>query len=113
MSLKDQLEADIHLFFENIEKQDRQDKHKTLRILLEKYAHITTASCSLDKSDFDTVRNEAHRFYVDKSFPKFLGSKRREIHSTENNILAIIEGTIIMLNSHDCLKKIPKFDYRD
>lgn len=113
MSLKDQLEVDIHLFFENIETQDPTSRAKTLRQLIDKYAHLSTAPCILDKYDFNAVKEAAHNFYTRSAFPKKIGSNRQEICAIEANVLAIIEGTITVLNGKDCLKKIAKFDYRD
>ena len=113
MSLKDQLESDVYTFFENIEKQDPEDRRKTLRALLEKYAHISTTPCVLNKHDFNMVKDVAHRFFVNSAFPKRICSNRSEVHSSEGNVLAIIEGTIAMLNHNDCFKRLPKFDYRD
>jgi hypothetical protein len=113
MSLKDQLESDIYTFFDNIEKQDPEDRKKTLKALLEKYAHISTVPCVLTKTDFDVVKDIAHNFFVKSAFPKQIGPNRREVHSSEGNVLAIIEGTISMLNSNDCFKRLPRFDYRD
>jgi len=113
MSHKDQLDSDIAAFFENIASQSTEDKKKTLRQLIEKYAHLSAAPCILDKNDFATVKEAAHNFWMRSAFPKKIGSNRQEICSSESNVLAIIEGTITMLNSKDCLKKIAKFDYRD
>lgn len=113
MSIKDQLEADIHAFFENIEKQLPESKVKTLRLLIDKYAHLSSTPVLLDKNDFEMIKSNAHRFFVDSSFPKKVGSNKREIGSDEANVLSIIEGTITMLNGRECFRKLPKFDYRD
>lgn len=113
MSLQDQLEADIAAFFENIEKQLPEAKKRTLKLLIDKYAHLMSTPVLLDKHDFDMIKDHAHKFFVSSGFPKKLGSNRREISGGEANILSIIEGTITVLNGKDCLKKLPKFDYRD
>jgi hypothetical protein len=113
MSLKQDLDADILAFFEQIEKQTDEGKRKSLKLFMEKYLHLTTTDCLLDKHDFEMVKDHAHRFYVNSAFPKKIGNNRREISSHEANVLAIIEGTIQVLNGRDCLKKIAKFDYRD
>jgi hypothetical protein len=113
MSLKQDLEADILQFFEQTEKLTVGDKRKALKILMEKYIHLSTADCLLDKHDFEMIKDHAHRFYINSAFPKKVGSNRREISSYEANALAIIEGTIQVLNGKDCLKKLAKFDYRD
>lgn len=113
MSLKDQLESDILIFFTNIEKQLPSDKNKTLRLLIEKYIHLYTVNVLLDKEDFEKVKDYAHRFLIDSAFPKYLGNKRREVSASEAQILSVIEGTIAVLNSKECFKKLPRFDYKD
>lgn len=113
MSLKDQLESDILLFFHNIEKQLPSDQHKALKTLIEKYAHLSMTNAVLDKEDFEKVKDHAREFLVKSSFPKYLGNKKTEVSSSEANVLSIIEGTIIVLNSKECFKKLPRFDYRD
>jgi len=112
MSIKEQLNADIHAFFENTEKQLPEYRRKTLLMLIEKYAHLTSTPLLLDKRDFDMIRGYAHTFFINSTFPKFVGDNRREIDQYEANMLSIIEGTIHLLNSKECFKKMPQFDYR-
>ena len=113
MSINDQLEADISAFFENIEKQLPDSRKKTLKLLIDKYAHLLSTPVLLDRHDFDMIKDAGTKFYVNSAFPKKVGSKRREISSTEANVLAIVEGTISVLNGKECFRKLPKFDYRD
>lgn len=113
MSVNDNLDSDISEFFENIEKQLPEARRKTLKLLIDKYAHLNSTPVLLDKHDFDMIKDAAHKFFVQSAFPKRVGSNRREIGNYESNILSIIEGTIQVLNGKDCLKKLPKFDYRD
>ena len=113
MSIRDQLDMDIQAFFNNIEAQLPEARKKTLLMLIDKYTHLFTTPVLLDKNDFEMVKNFAHTFIMDKSFPKKIGPNKREISISEARILSIIEGTITMLNSKECLKKFPKFDYRD
>lgn len=112
MSIQDQLEADIHAFFENIERQLPEGKRKTLRMLIDKYAHLFSTPVMLDKHDFDMVRSHAHTFFINSTFPKFVGDSRREIDQYEASMLSIIEGTITVLNNKECFKKMPRFDYK-
>lgn len=112
MSIKDQLDTDIADFFRNIEGQLPEAQKKTLKLLIDKYAHLYSTPVMLDKGDFDTVRSLAHSFFINSGFPKYIGSKRREVTQYDANVLSIIEGTIGMLNSKECFKKLPKFDYR-
>lgn len=113
MSKSYDIDADIHAFFDQIDGQTPEGKRKTLKLLIDKYAHLMSTPCLLDKHDFDMVKSHAHTFFVNSAFPKKVGSNRREISSYEANVLSIIEGTIAVLNGKDCLKKLAKFDYRD
>lgn len=113
MSVNDNLDSDIYEFFENIEKQLPEARRRTLKLLIDKYAHLNSTPALLDKYDFDMIKDAAHKFFVSSAFPKKIGSNRREISGSDTNILSIIEGTIQVLNGKDCLKKLPKFDYRD
>lgn len=113
MNNNDRLDADIAEFFENIEKQLPEARKKTLKLLIDKYAHLMSTPVLLDKYDFEMIKDHAHHFFVNSAFPKKVGSNRREITSYEANVLALIEGTISVLNSKECFKKLPKFDYRD
>lgn len=113
MSIKEQLEEDVAAFFRNIEGQLPESKKKTLMHLIDKYAHLFSAPILLTKHDFEMVKDHARRFLIDSAFPKKIGSNRQEVHPSEANILSIIEGTITVLNGKECLRKLPKFDYRD
>lgn len=113
MSFKDQLETDVYAFFKNIASQTPEDQRKTLRQLIEKYAHLSSAECILNKDDFRSVKEHAHNFYMASAFPEKISGNRDVIEPHEANILSIIEGTIHLLNTKDCFKKTPKFDYRD
>jgi hypothetical protein len=113
MSALNDLESDIHAFFEQIEKQTPEGKRKTLKLLVDKYTHLLSTPILLDKHDFEMIKDSAHRFFLDSAFPKKVGLKKREIGTHEANVLSIIEGTISVLNGKDCFKKLPKFDYQD
>lgn len=113
MSMKDQLDTDVEAFFANIKGQLPESQRKTLKLLIDKYAHLYSTPILIDKHDFDMIRDHAHNFLVKSSFPKIVGSSRREISTYEANVLSIIEGTIIVLNNRECFRKLPKFDYRD
>jgi hypothetical protein len=112
MSIKDQLDEDIHSFFENIKTQLPETQRKTLLQLVDKYTHLLSTPVLLDKNDFDMIKSHALAFFVDSSFPKVVGSNKREISASEANVLSIVEGTIAVLGSKECFKKSPRFDYR-
>ena len=113
MNIKDQLDSDIAAFFENIKGQLPEGQKKTLRLLIEKYAHLFSTPTLLDKNDFNMIKSHANTFFINSNFPKKVGSDRREISQYEANVLSIIEGTITVLNSKECFNRLPKFDYRD
>ena len=122
MSINDQLEEDIHAFFENVDKQLPDARKKTLRQLIDKYAHLFSTPVLLDKYDFDMVKSHAHTFLLNRAFPKKVSGSRktkpgdsevRMFTPEEASTLAIIEGTISVLNGKECFRKLPKFDYRD
>lgn len=118
MSIQDQLESDISAFFRNIEGQLPEARKKTLKLLIDKYAHLYSTTVVLDKHDFDMIKDHARQFFVNSSFPKKIGSTKnpgytnKEISGGDINVLSIIEGTISVLNGKECLKRLPKFDYR-
>lgn len=113
MSLKDQLDADVEAFFRNIDKQLPESQRKTLKLLIDKYAHLYSVPILLDRNDFDMIRSYAHNFFTQNNFPKLVGAKRREIGVYEANTLSLIEGTFMLLNNKECFKKMPKFDYKE
>lgn len=113
MSLKEQLSVEIDGFLNNSDKSLKQDKKKALLEIFDKYLNLNTSNILLDKSDFDAIKSQAVRLYVDRSFPKYVGPTKRVISSEEANILCLIESTISQLHLKECLKKLPKFDYRD
>ena len=109
---KEQLEQDIKEALVNIEKQLPEHQVKTLMLVFQKHLNLNQGTMLLDKGDFDMIRSFAHKEFLDKAFPKYVGSNRREISHTEANMLCIIEATISYLYSKDCLNKLPKFDYK-
>lgn len=112
MSLKEEIEIDIHQFFRQIENATRNDQLKTLRMLLEKYAHLSQAEYVMDYHDLNTmIGNAKHRFAND-AFPIYLGERKRKVAPGDLPNLLLIEAVIAHLNKNDCLKKMPKFDKR-
>lgn len=113
MKLEEELERDIQQFFQQVENQLPEGKRETLKLLIDKYCHISSTPTLFNKSDFDMIKQFAQRFFVDAHFPKMVGENRRTIEGGDLRVLAIIEGTISYLQSQDCLKKLPKFDYKE
>lgn len=113
MALKDELEVDIKRFFEQIEKQNPQDQKETLRLLMNKYIHLSTSEYKLDYYDLNSIIGDAKGRFANKTFPVFLGDRRRKVEESEQANLCVIESTIAHLNKSDCLKKMPKFDYKE
>ena len=111
--LKQQVDVDIRRFFEQIEKQNHSDQIKTLRNLLDKYIHLSSAEYLMDYHDLNSIIGGAKTAFANKTFPVFLGDKKRKVGQSEQSNLCIVESVIGHLNKNDCLKKLPKFDYRE
>lgn len=113
MRLEEELNSDISQFFRQIESQLPENKKETLRLLIDKYCHISSVPIVFDRYDFDMISQAAHKFFLDSDLPKVVGEKKRIIQGNDLRTLSIIEGVITYLNSKDCLKKQPKFDYKE
>ena len=113
MSIKREIELEIEAYLIGSEGQSFKDNTKALLELFNKHLDIFSTPVLLDKSDFDMIKSHAHTFMVNSQFPKCVGIKREKIDHNEANILAIIEGTIIVLNNKHFLRKLPKFYYRE
>ena len=112
MDLKDQLNVDILRFFEQIENQNSNDKIQTLRNLLDKYIHLSTADYLMDSHDLNMIISNAKTLFSQKTFPVFLGDKKSKVMEAEQANLCVIESVVSHLNKKECLKKIPKFKYK-
>ena len=112
MTLKESVESDIRKFLNDIEDQSLDDKIRTLRLLMDKYIHLTTADLLLEKYDFEMIKSGAITLYTEKKWPKKLGKYEDDIVGNEVPKVCLIESTITYLNSKDCLKKLPKFNYK-
>ena len=114
-SIKKQLEADINDFFEQIDNQNLNDQKETLRLLLKKYAHLSNAEYLMDSHDLSMIVGGAKTKLTSMKLPQFLaaGSVNRKITPDEISNVCIVEATISHLNKKDCLKRLPKFDYKE
>lgn len=113
MSLKDQIDGDISSFFKNIENLGINDQKDTLRILLSKYAQLSSSEFLMDKINLDSIIDNAKTLMSTKTMPMFIGAKKKKVPEHEQATVCIIESTISHINKNDCLKRLPKFDYRD
>jgi len=113
MSVKDTLDSDIINFFEHIDTQNINDKKKTLLQLIDKYIHLTKAEFLMDKHDLEVIISNAKTLMAQSTFPVNLGNSKRRVHENEQVALCLVESTVSHLNKKDCLKRLPKFDYRD
>jgi len=111
-TLEEQIDSDIHRFFENIENQSESDKIKTLRFLLQKYAHLSKAEFLMNHYDFLSIQNSAKTKFSNDTFPIFLGEKRYKVTEGQLSTLSIIEATIGHLSKNQCFNRLPKFDKR-
>lgn len=113
MTLKEQIEFDIMSFFTQIESQNSVDKKETLRLLLAKYVHLTSAEFLMSKADLDSIITLAKMQMASKTFPVFIGPLKKRVQEQEQANLCVIESTISFLNKNSILKQLPKFDYRE
>lgn len=111
--IKQQVDVDIRRFFEQIDSQSSSDQIETLRNLLDKYIHLTTADYMLDYHDLNSIISSAKTTFANKTFPVFLGDKKRKVGQGEQANLCVIEAVFGHLNKKDCLKRLPKFDYKE
>ena len=113
MATEDELDIDIMRFFEQIENQEPNDKIKTLRLLMDKYIHLSKSSHMMDNADLFNIISQAKSMFARKAFPVFFGERCSKVLQSDQPNLCVIESTIVYLNKNDCLKKMPKFDYRE
>jgi len=113
MGVKDEIDTDIINFFKQIENQNTNDKQKTLKNLIDKYAHISQSDYMMDWYDLQSIVNCAKTLFSNKSFPMFLGDKRKRVNQNEQANLCVIEETVRHLNHKECFKKLPRFDFRE
>lgn len=111
--IKEELEVDIKRFFEQIEKQNHNDRVETLRNLFNKYLHLSTSDYMMDYIDLNNIISHAKNSFSTKTFPVFLGDKKRKVDESYQANLCVIESAIAYLNDKECLKRIPKFDYKE
>ena len=116
MTLKEEVEQDIKNFYKQIESQDFNDKIGTLRVLLNKYAHLSTVDFLMDKNDFDSIISNARGLFVRKSMPTRLvksGIIDVKLEPSEEKNLCLIESAVAFFNKNECLNKLPRFKYKD
>ena len=114
MAIKDEMELDAGQFFRQIEGQLPEAQRQTLILLLDKYAHLSTATLLLDITDFNLIMSRSRNMYMDSSFPKRIGDKDTVGgHNHETANICLMQSTIEYLYGADCLNKKVKFDFRD
>lgn len=111
--MKQNLEADITNFFNQIDSQNLNDQKQTLRNLIDKYIHLTKADFLMDKHDLESIQSAAKGLMVEKTMPITLGKAKRRVQPEQQTTLCVIEATISHLNKNECLKRLPKFDYTE
>ena len=113
MNIKEQLDADIFRFLENIEHQNRSDQIQTLRDLVGKFIHLSSSDYMMDDHDLRTIIGLAKSKFATDTFPVFLGKNKLKVSQGDLPNLCVIEATISHLKKKDCLNKIAKFDYKE
>ena len=113
MSIEEDLKIDIINFFSHIENQSPNDKRETLKILMDKYIHLSKATYLMDHYDLQAIIERAKSVFSKKTFPCYLGYKSYRVYENDQSNLCVIEAVITHLNSKECLSKIPKFNYKE
>jgi len=115
MGLEEDLKMDIKAFFKQIESQNQNDRLETLKNLIDKYVHLSTADYVLDYIDLNLIISGAKGKHSEKTFPLFMKNKttssKNKIPQDYQGNLCLIESTIGYLSSKGCLSKCPKFNY--
>ncbi len=107
------IEQDIISFFKVTESQNYEDQRKTLRLLLEKYTHLNKSEYLMDVHDLKNIVSSATSIFANKTMPMFLGSSRSKVMENDQKHVCLIEATIFHMGKIDCLKRLPKFNYKD
>ena len=113
MSLKDQIEVDILGFFKDLDILGSNDRKETLRTLLSKYAQLSSSDFKMDDRTLAEIIDQAKTLMSTKTMPMFMGVNKKRIPEGEQATVCLIESTISQLNKNDCLKRLPKFEYKD
>lgn len=113
MVINDQLDSDIRGFFEQIKGQTQEGQRGTLKNLLDKYIHLNTSEYILSHNDLHTIITNAKNIYSTIAMPITIGDSYQPRVDKQNvPNLCVIEATIGTLNQYNCLKRLPKFDYK-
>lgn len=109
---KDVVEA-----LETLDNQAYSDKVRTLTMLIEKYVHKNKADHLMGYRDLHSIIDKAKQKMSTENFPKYLESTSkfnniRKVEENYNKHICVIESTILHLNKLDCLKRLPKFNYK-
>lgn len=113
MGLEQEIDQDIHSFYEDLDKCSRSEKFHLLKKLLSKYAQFPEKTHYLDSNDLFTIIGGAKTIFPLHTFPVYLGNSKEIVKECDQANLCVIESTIRFLNKNDCLKQLPKFDYRE
>ena len=113
MSLKDQIDIDILEFYKNIDILGSNNRKEILRDLLSKYAQLSSDEFKMNNINLSEIIDQAKTLMSNKTMPMFLGDKKKKVQEHEQATICIIESTISHMNKNDCLKRLPKFDYKD
>jgi len=116
MGMEEELESDIKRALEQLSVQNKNDREETLRLLLDKYIHLSKSTFLIDTGDLSEIINFAKSSYAQRSFPvhmRNISGRVIKVNQNDQANLCVIESTIGFLNKHDCLKKSPRIKYAD
>ena len=111
----DSIYKDVIETLSTLETQCHSDKVQTLTLLLNKYQHLNKVDHLMDYHDLQSIVNQSKKILESMSCPKFLksGILTKRIEQGDQIHLALAEATINRINRLDCLKRLPRFDYRE
>jgi len=109
MNEQEYMETDVAQFFKQIENQTRSDQVATLKLLLEKYSHLSTSQHCLDIHDLFDIHNGAKQVFSTLKMPVIVkkGFSTRAVPEEQYRTICVILATIGVLNKHGCFKKQP------
>lgn len=110
--LETKIRQDAMDFLNTTDRMSYNDKIQMLTNLLQKYAILGKSDVMLNKKDLINIVSTSKLKFTELTMPVEMSDSEIPVHQNELGALCIIESTIAFLNKNDCLKRLPKFDYK-
>jgi hypothetical protein len=110
--LEQRINQDVLEFMDSVDKMQHTDKIELLKLLLKKYALLSSSDVLFDKKDLESIISSSKQNFVNMTIPVEMEGSETPVHQTDVANLCVIEATIGHLNKNGCLKKVPKFKYK-